>query len=254
MSLLDLWEGDAPSAWGARWRVPRLEVHDVIGSTNDRARELAEAGAEPFTVVIAEEQTAGRGREGRRWESPPRSGLWMSVVAPLLEATARPLLPLRAGLAACRAVESAAPGVRAGLKWPNDVLIGGLKVGGILCEGGPSAVVIGIGVNVRRSAVPPALAGTATALEAAGGPVDRASLAGFLVSELRALLAPPLSLDGEVAREIEERDVLKGRPVTAGTGESGIARGIGRDGALRVEVAPGEVRMVMAGGVRIQEG
>ena len=256
MSLLDLWEGDSPSAWGARWRVPRLEVHDLMASANDRARDLAEAGADPFTVVIAEEQTAGRGRDGRRWESPPGSGLWISVVAPPLDVSARQILPLRAGLATCRAVESAAPGVRAGLKWPNDVLIGGLKVGGILCEGGPSAVVIGIGVNVRPDAIRPGLVGTAVALEAAAeGPVDRAALAEFLMTELRQLLAPDsLSLDGELARELEARDVLKGRAVAAETGETGIARGIGRDGALGVEVAPGEVRRVRVGGVRIQEG
>ena len=256
MSLLDLWEGDSPSAWRARWRVPRLEVHDLIGSTNDRARDLAEAGADPFTVVIAEEQTGGRGREGRRWVSPPGSGLWMSVVAPPLEVSARQILPLSAGLATCRAVESAAPGVRAGLKWPNDVVIGGLKVGGILCEGGPYAVVIGIGVNVRPGALGSALVGTAVALEeAVEGPVDRAVLAEYLMTELRQLLAPAsLSLDGELARELEARDVLRGRAVTAETGETGIARGIGRDGALGVEVAPGDVRRVRVGGVRIQEG
>ena len=256
MSLLDLWEGDSPWSWGARWRVPRLEVHGLIGSTNDRARDLAEAGAEPFTVVIADEQTAGRGRECRRWESPPGGGLWMSVVAPPLGATARPLLPIRAGLATCRAVESAVPGVRAGLKWPNDVLLEGRKVGGILCEGGSGAVVIGIGVNVRPGALPPELVGTAVALEEVGqGPVDRAALAGFLMAELRELLTPAsLSLDGEVAREVDARDVLRGRAVTAETGEIGIARGIGRDGALGVEVAPGEVRRVTAGGVRVREG
>ena len=234
--------------------MPQLEIHGSIGSTNDRARELAGAGAEAYTVVIAEEQSAGRGREGRRWESPPRTGLWISVVAPSLDPAARPLLPLRAGLAACRAVESAAPGVRAGIKWPNDVFIAGRKAGGILCEGGPSAIVIGVGLNVRRAAFPAELAATATSLEAElGGPVDRAALAGFLLDELRTLLTPPLGLDGEVGREVEARDILKGRPVIAGTGETGIARGIGRDGALRVEVAPGEVRRVMAGGVRIRE-
>ena len=228
----------------------------MIGSTNDRARDLAEAGADPFTVVIAEEQTAGRGREGRRWESPPGSGLWMSVVAPSLDVNARQVLPLRAGLATCRAVESAAPGVRAGLKWPNDVLIGGLKVGGILCEGGPSAVVIGVGVNVRSGALGSGLAGTAVALEAAAeGPVDRGVLAEFLVTELRQLLTADVSsLDGELARELEARDVLRGRAVIAETGETGVALGIGRDGALGVEVAPGEVRRVRAGGVRLQEG
>ena len=236
--------------------MPRLEIHDLIGSTNDRARELAEAGAEGFTVVIAEAQSAGRGREGRRWESPGGSGLWMSVVAPPREPAARPLVPLRAGLAACRAIESAAPGVRAGLKWPNDVQIGGRKVSGILCEAGAGGVVIGIGVNVRPGALSPRLADVAVSLEEASGRrVDRAALAGRLLAELRELLAPAsLGIEGEVAREIEARDVLRGHEVAAATGERGIALGIGRDGALRIEVAPGEVRRVMAGGVRIREG
>ena len=97
MGLLDLGEGDTPAAWGARWRVPRLEIHDALGSTNDRARELADAGAEPFTVVIAETQTAGRGREGRRWEAPAAMGLWMRLVAPPVAPSVRALVPLRAG-------------------------------------------------------------------------------------------------------------------------------------------------------------
>ena len=235
--------------------MPRLEIHGLIGSTNDRARELAEAGAEPYTVVIAEEQSAGRGREGRRWESPPGSGLWMSVVAPPREVAARPLVPLRAGLAVCRAIEAAAPGVQAGLKWPNDVQIGGLKVAGILCEAGAGGVVIGIGVNVRPGALSPRLADIAVALEeAAGATVDRAALAAEIIRELRELLAPgSLGLEGDIAREVAARDVLLGHRVAAATGERGTALGIGQDGALKVEVAPGDVRRVMAGGVRIRD-
>jgi BirA family biotin operon repressor/biotin-[acetyl-CoA-carboxylase] ligase len=246
--MIELWEGDTPAAWAARWGVPRLEVHERIGSTNDRARQLAEAGADPFTIVIAEEQLAGRGREGRRWESPAGSGLWMSVVAPPVRAADRALVPLRVGLAVCRAVERVAPGLRAGVKWPNDVQVDGRKVSGVLCESAGDAVVIGIGINVRPGALGPELARSAAALdELAGQVVDRAELAG-------ELLAPgPLELHGVLARELAERDVLRGRPVTAAAGDAGVARGIDRDGALRVEVAPGDVRRVVAGGVRIQD-
>lgn len=256
MSLVDLWEGDTTAAWAARWGVPRLEVYDVIGSTNDRARELGEAGAEPFTTVIGEMQTAGRGREGRRWESPAGAGLWMSVVAPHRGADARSLMPLRAGVAVCRAVERAAPGVRAGLKWPNDVQLDGRKVAGVLCESTPAAVVIGVGVNVRPGALSPDVSETAVALEdVVARRVDRAALAGALVAELRELLAPAsLALDGEIGREIEARDVLRGRPVLTAAGEGGVARGIGHDGALELEVPSGEVRRVVAGGVRIRAG
>jgi BirA family biotin operon repressor/biotin-[acetyl-CoA-carboxylase] ligase len=253
--VIDLWEGDAPAAWAARWRLPQLEVHDRIGSTNDRAKQLAESGADPFTTVIAEEQLAGRGREGRRWESPAGSGLWMSVVAPPTRALDRALVPLRAGLAVCRAVERAAPGVHAGLKWPNDVLVSGRKLSGVLCEAAGDAVVIGIGINVRPGALGSELADSAVALEdAANARVDRAALAGHLLAELRELLGPgPLALHGALERELMERDVLKGRAVTAAAGDVGVACGIDRDGALRVEVAPGDVRRVLAGGVRIRD-
>lgn len=256
MALLDVWDGDTADAWGARWSAPRLEIHDRIGSTNDRARELAEAGAEPFTVVIAEAQSAGRGREGRRWESPAGTGLWLSLVAPPREPAARALVPLRVGLAVCRAVEAVAPGTRAGLKWPNDVEIAGRKVAGVLCEATPAGVVIGVGVNVRPGGLPPHLAETAVALEqAAGASVDRGELAGRLIAELRELLrAPSLALEGEVGREIEARDVLLGRRVVAATGEVGVARGIAADGALLIEAASGETRRVVAGGVRVREG
>ena len=268
---MEIWEGDAPAAWAARWRVPWLEVHDRIGSTNDRARELAEAGAEPFTTVIAEEQTEGRGREGRRWESPAGSGLLISVVAPPASTAQRAVVPLRAGIATCRAVERAAPGVRATLKWPNDVLIEGRKVCGILCEAARQAIVIGIGINVRRGTLDPALATMAVALDeavpwpssragsgaasgAVANEVDRAELAGHLIGDLWELVGaggPPF--DGLLRRELDERDALRGRPVVAVTGETGVARGIDADGALVVEVGPGEMRRVVAGGVRIRE-
>jgi BirA family biotin operon repressor/biotin-[acetyl-CoA-carboxylase] ligase len=236
--------------------VPGLEIHDLVGSTNDRARELAEAGAGPFTVVIAESQTSGRGREGKRWESAAGTGLWFSLVAPPREPAARALIPLRVGLAACRAIEAVAPGVRAGLKWPNDVLIAGRKAAGVLCESTPAATVIGIGVNVRPGGLPLPLARAAIALEdAVDRPVHRGELAGRLLAELRELLAPAsLRLEGDVGREVEARDILKGRRVLAATGDAGVARGIGPDGALRLEMASGEVRSVVGGGIWIWKG
>ncbi len=253
--MTESWEGDTTAAWAARWGVPRLEVHQRIGSTNDRARELAEMGADPFTTVIAEEQSAGRGRDGRRWESPPGSGLWMSVVAPDTDASGLLLVPLRVGLAVCRAVERAAPGVRPGIKWPNDVQIEGRKLSGILCEAGSGAVVIGVGINVRQRALSPGLSPIAVALEeVTDGPVDRAALAGRVLSELKELVAQgPVALDEALGRELAERDVLCGRRVAAGVGGTGVARGIDRDGALLVEIRPGDIRHVVAGHVRIHD-
>jgi len=141
------------------------------------------------------------------------------------------------------------------VKWPNDVLVAGRKVSGVLCEAVGDAVVIGIGINLRPGALSPELAATAVALdEVTESPVDRAALAGRVVAELHELLTPgPLELLGALGREMSERDVLNGRSVAAAVGDVGVARGIERDGALRVEVAPGDVRRVVAGGVRIRD-
>lgn len=258
------WEGEAAEAWEARWNVPRLEVWGRLGSTNDRARTLAARGAAPFTTVLAEEQVAGRGRGGRAWASPPGKGLWMSVVAGPCAAAGgargadgRRLAPILAGVAVCRAVERVAPGAEAGLKWPNDVLLGGRKVCGILCESVPDAVVVGIGVNVRQrdEDFPADVRGSAVSLEGAWGrPVSRPELAGRILAELRALLArPALRLEGAVAEEIEARDVLAGRPVTVDGAPGGVARGIEPGGALVLDDG-GERRLVLAGTVRVTPG
>src|SRR5215217_1880886 len=117
------------------------EHHERIGSTNDRARELAEQGAAHGTLVTAGEQTAGRGRQGRSWATPPGTAIAASLVLREFDN----LLPLRAGLAVADVA-----GAGAMVKWPNDVWIGGRKVAGILAEARsePRWAVLGIGVNV----------------------------------------------------------------------------------------------------------
>ncbi len=252
---LATWEGVPVATLEALWRVPRVEAWTTLGSTNDRARALADAGAQAFTVVLAEAQSAGRGRRGRAWHSPPGSGLWMSVVLrPAGGEAARRLLPLLMGLAAARAVETAAPGVRAGLKWPNDVQIGGRKVAGVLCEAaGGDAVVAGVGMNVMGSAhaFPPELRAVAVSVEEAwGAPPERAAVAGALVAEARRLVDPGvLRLEGELAREVEARDVLRGRAVRLEDGRAGVAAGLAPDGALLVE-REGRTERVLGGSVR----
>ena len=248
------WEGEPVGVWASLWGVPEVEAWEAVGSTNDRARERAREGAPPFTVVLAEEQTAGRGREGRHWSSPPGAGLWMSVVLRSGPAAARRLAPILAGLAVCRAAEAVAS-VSAGLKWPNDVLVDGRKTCGILCEGAGDVVVAGIGVNVRqrRDDFPDELRDRATSLElASGGTVSRGALAGGIVRELRGLVGRPvLRLDGRVGEEVRSRDVLRGRSVRIEGGPRGVARGITPDGALEVEEAGGAVERVVAGSVRV---
>lgn len=248
------WEGVPVADLEARWGVPRLEVHEALASTNDRARELAGAGAAAFTLVLAERQTAGRGRRGRPWHSPPGAGLWMSLVLrPPGGGAALRLLPLLVGLAAARAVERTARGVRVGLKWPNDLQVGGRKVAGVLCESAHGgAVVAGVGLNVRDTdALPPEVRAAATSVEGeAGVPVERVLLAGALVEEVRRLLdAPVLRLEGDLAREVAERDVLRGRRVRLDDGGEAVAAGVAADGALLVDRGRG-TEAVVSGSVR----
>ena len=137
--------------------VPRVH-HRATDSTNERAKELARAGAPHGTLVTADEQSAGRGRQGREWTAPAGSAVLMSVVLRDL-GEAQELLPLAAAVAACEAAEAVAP-VQCRVKWPNDVWVDGRKLAGILIEGRPQEgwAVLGIGLNVTTPEFPPELA------------------------------------------------------------------------------------------------
>jgi BirA family biotin operon repressor/biotin-[acetyl-CoA-carboxylase] ligase len=253
VSLRIDWEGEPVAVWRALWDVPEVEIHEQLGSTNDRARELASKGAAPWTVVLAEEQTRGRGRSGDAWHSPPGSGLWISTVVPA-EGPPAPCLPLRVGLAAARATEEVS-GVPVGIKWPNDLIIAGRKVGGVLCERADGAVVAGVGINVRTpdEGFPSRLAAVATsAEEEAGRRVPRGGLATLLLVGLRDRLGGSEAerLDADEMAELTHRDVLMGRRLRSETGE-GTGRGIDAGGALRIERPDGRVERVVAGRVRL---
>ncbi len=208
-------------------------------STNTRARELAATGAPHGTVVTAVEQTEGRGRQGRAWTAPPgKALLYSAILRPLGE---RPLLPLAAGLAVCDAAEQLAAGVECGVKWPNDVQLGGRKLAGILIEARPQDnwAVIGVGLNlaIEPHEFPPELRETATSL-------------GNGVSAEQARDALDEQLD-RWTREGPERilvawrrrDALRGREV-AWSGGSGIADGVDDGGGL-VVIVPGNSRVVL---------
>jgi BirA family transcriptional regulator, biotin operon repressor / biotin---[acetyl-CoA-carboxylase] ligase len=250
------WEGAPASAWRAAWSVPAVELYRSVGSTNDRARELADAGAPHGTVVMAEEQTAGRGRGGKSWLAAPGRAILLSVVLrPPAAAVAAPgAIPLRVGLAAAEAL-AGATGLEIGVKWPNDLVVGDRKVGGILCEGSVSArdvfVVAGLGVNVNqdRAELDPALRDTAVSLRLLlGDRCSRAELATALVGAvLQAARLEPLH-----AHELERlarRDALRGRAISLDGAPAGTARGIAPDGALLVE-GPAGMREVRYGTVR----
>ncbi len=252
------WEGEPIRVWESLWAIPRFEAFYSLSSTNDRIRDLAGAGAPEYCVVTAEEQTRGRGRGGTHWSSPPGKGLWVSVLLRPGPEVSRAVIPVLLGLAAARAIEAVAPGLHAGLKWPNDVLLGGRKVCGILCESsGEGAVVAGIGVNLRQKPgdFPAELRERAVSVEeAAGTRVSRSTLAGGLVTEARRLLSSSLAgMQETVVAELELRDVLRGRRVRCAAGVEGVARGIDSSGALLVESRGGVLR-VTGGSVRVVEG
>jgi BirA family transcriptional regulator, biotin operon repressor / biotin---[acetyl-CoA-carboxylase] ligase len=252
VALLTHWDGEPVQVWAGLWRAPLLEVHDLLPSTNDRARELADEGAPAFTVVLAEDQSAGRGRGGHAWHSAPGSGLCLSVLLPG-QGAPPPHLPLLVGLAAARAAESVGPHVGVGLKWPNDLVIRGRKLGGILCERHHGAIVAGLGLNIRQRPgdFPPELIGLATSLEAVAGPVPMGGLVTALLRELRALCGRPgAALTPDLHEELSERDVLQGLEVVTQVAGPGVARGIDTDGALILEHADGSVQRVLAGSVR----
>ncbi len=206
-----------------------------IGSTNDTARDWLEQGAPAPAVVIADEQFAGRGRQGKSWQTPPGTALALSVI---LRPQARWLsrLTMLGGLAVCELAENL--GCEAvSIKWPNDVQIGGKKVSGILCEaiwsgGRLDGAVLGIGINVRTNFRGTALASSATSLEAAvGRRLDRSQLAGELLSRIlhwqRRIAADALFASWK------KRLNMLGKLVNAG-GVAGRALDVSAEGALLV--------------------
>lgn len=249
--MLEQWQGGTRESWRAAWQVPSLEVYASIGSTNDRALELAADPGQAFAVVIADEQTAGRGRRGAGWHSPAGAGLWMSIVLPWSRPAAH--VTLVVGLAVAEAIETAAAPVRVELKWPNDLQVGRRKLGGVLCESAGGAAVAGIGINLRAPiGAPEEVRERATSLETESGrSLLSSTLAGLIVTSLRGRAASGTVLDDGALAALGGRDALAGRPVDTDEHGHGIARGIDRDGALLLERPDGSRVRVVAGSVRL---
>jgi len=236
---------------------------DGIDSTNREVAERARGGARAGLVVVADHQTAGRGRLGRSWRDDPGSSLLVSILLrPELEASELFLATAVVALALSDACDACA-GVRPELKWPNDLFLGGRKVAGILSEvlwppasgGSGPAVVVGAGCNVRGGP-PPGTAGTATTLEAASGRrVERDELLEALLGGLGPRLAELASRDGVRSQlgEYRRRCATLGRPVAVewpdGSREAGLATGLADDGRLVVTADDGSCRAVAAGDV-----
>lgn len=232
---------------------PAVHYAETIGSTNDAAAALAEAGAPAGTVVVADQQTAGRGRLGRSWSSPPGAGIYLSYLARGARLVAAPgPVTLGAGTATADAVR-AATGLTPGLKWPNDLVVGAAwrKLGGILTEAHGEAVIVGVGLNVTPAAHPADVQQRATDLESElGRAIDRDALTAAVVAGLRDVLA---RVEAGRTAEVIERWRACAAPGWAGAavrwadGE-GIARDVDADGALIVE-REGRRERVVAGEV-----
>jgi BirA family biotin operon repressor/biotin-[acetyl-CoA-carboxylase] ligase len=224
-----------------------------VGSTNDVAKTLANEGAPEGTLVITDEQTAGRGRMGRRWLAPPNTALLVSLLfRPTLHATEANRLTMVVGLAAAEAIE-AVTGLPVQVKWPNDLLVGGAKVAGILPESGLVGdeleyVVVGIGINVNMDEMPTETVEWAypatSLLREMNRPVDRLALLCELLAHLnrwhRSLHAHKLD------RAWTERMVTLGQQVTA-EGLEGVAELVDRTGALWVRQQTGWLVRLTAG-------
>lgn len=235
----------------------------VTASTNADALALAEAGGKPPVVVTSEFQNAGRGRRGRAWQSPFGANLYVSVLYELSGGfAALGGLSLAAGVAMVDALRQQVPGLRPGLKWPNDLLVDGAKLGGVLIEvagemEGRVQVVVGVGLNVSMSdrqadtidqdwtdlqrvcVVPPA----------------RTDLVCAVGSELIKML-DRFAMDGfaPFIEPFQRLDLCRDRPVTIHGADGpcpGVARGVGADGALRVEIN-GETHSVHGGEVSLR--
>jgi len=237
------YDGLDAGALRARTGAAAVEILDAVPSVMDVAHERAAAGAEAGLLVLAERQTAGRGRAGRPWHSPPGAGIYCAA---LLRPMVRPFsgaIAVRVGLALADAVVEAVPGASPWLKWPNDLMVANRKAAGVLCEArwsGPRQgwIAIGVGVNVRGP-VPEEVKGTAIALAEVAPDATRLGVLAALAPRLWRLADLPSALDEA------ERDAFRDRLwVAPGNEESPV--GVDGDGALLVRAPDGSLeRRVM---------
>jgi BirA family biotin operon repressor/biotin-[acetyl-CoA-carboxylase] ligase len=242
------YDGLTPDELARRTGAPQLLVLGEVTSALDVLHDLAAEGAPSGAAVLADVQTRGRGRQGRSWHSPAGQGIWLAYLVRPPVPLESGVLALRVGLAVAAALERL--GARPRLKWPNDVVLDGRKVAGILCEARstPAAevwVAVGIGMNVHGP-LPAALTQGAITLDEAVA-VTRVAVLERLLPLLHELALAP-RLDPTERRVYAALDWLRGRRLQAPA--AGVARGIDADGALLVETDAGP-RRVIAGSVEL---
>jgi BirA family biotin operon repressor/biotin-[acetyl-CoA-carboxylase] ligase len=238
-----------------------LEVYEEIDSTNTRAVALARAGAPEGTLILAEAQTAGRGRLGRQWFAPPGSSLLMSLLLrPALAAAQAQRLTMICSLAAVAAIRRVS-GLVAQVKWPNDIALNGKKAGGMLAELGLRGeqldyAVVGLGLNVNLDlrALPEVLSPPTSLLVEAGRALSRLELLLALLEEAEARY-DGLAKGESCHEEWRAHLATLGQPVRVGTPEDvieGVAEDVDADGALLVREPGGALRRVLAGDVTLR--
>lgn len=246
------WQKLLKTQWAGR---PEAICEATLPSTNTRLKEAAKQGALHGTVCLAETQTAGKGRLGRSWFSPPGRGLWVSVlVKPAMPMERWPHLTLAAALAMAKAVEKQA--AKPAIKWPNDLVLEGKKICGILLEMGPDFVIVGTGLNLRPGSYPEELKDKAASLEELSGrPADRDTiLADYLLYLEEAVEA--LEKEGlqGIREAYEKRSCTLGRQVvvSGGMDARGRAESLDENGALILRLENGETCRVLAGDVSVR--
>jgi BirA family transcriptional regulator, biotin operon repressor / biotin---[acetyl-CoA-carboxylase] ligase len=247
LAVADDYDGESAANLARRLAVPRVALYRQVGSTMDVAHALGEGGAPAGTLILADEQTAGRGRQGRSWRSAAGRGIWMTLLERPAWPTALEVLSLRMGLAAAQALDAFAPGpVR--VKWPNDLFVGRGKLAGVLVEArwrGDRVdwTAIGLGVNV---AAPGDVAG-ATGLS---GGTSRLEVLASLVPSIRAAVARGGPLDSAELGEFAVRDHARGRRCAAPS--RGVVFGISPTGELAVATSSG-MRYHRTGSLLLEE-
>lgn len=256
--------GEVGSWLGTRRMGTRIRYFASIDSTNQCAKRIAESeGAQDGTLIIADEQTAGKGRSGRHWVTPPGEAIAFSLLLrPKLAPERISMVTLVMGLAVARAVNSLY-GIDAGIKWPNDVVAKGKKLCGILTEmsaeiGEVHYIVIGVGINANLTRFPEEIRSIATSLKLETGcEVNRAQLIAKVMEEFERLYGM-FEEDGSLKRLKDDYNALSlnmDRPVNVLDPKgayTGTARGIDEEGALTVEVEDGTVRQVSSGEVSVR--
>ncbi|MFL6448973.1 MAG: biotin--[acetyl-CoA-carboxylase] ligase [Bryobacteraceae bacterium] len=232
-----------------------LHYFRSIGSTMTEASRLSRDGAPHGTVVLAEEQTAGLGRMGRSWTSEPEVGIYCSVILRLALPPAQlPVVSLLIGLATAEAIQSAT-GIACDLRWPNDVLVNGRKVAGVLAHLAETCIVAGIGINVNNTSFPPDLRSPATSLRlAAGREVPREPVLLSLFESINSLCdllttkGPPEILKAFAAASSYVWDQ---RVCVEEDGGTGTTAGLDENGFLLVRMDDGATRRIASGGIRL---